>query len=101
MAVTKGVRTVLAMPRTEIGISAAATGLAWYVTCPGWKIRPALLMVIRVKRSSAGVVDGQRSKTVVLPHATVPMMVQPGARMITIGLEWYVTNLPQGLPDQH
>lgn len=31
MAVTKGVRTVLARPRTEIGISAAATGLVWYV----------------------------------------------------------------------
>ncbi|KAF4219553.1 hypothetical protein CNMCM8980_009372 [Aspergillus fumigatiaffinis] len=55
----------------------------------------------RLVWSSAGVVNGQRSKTVVLPHATVPMMAQPGARMITIGLEWYVTNLPQGLLDQH
>ncbi|KAH2559204.1 hypothetical protein KXV70_002506 [Aspergillus fumigatus] len=67
MAVTKGVRTVLARPRTEIGISAAATGLVWL---------------------SAGMVDGLRSKTAMLPPATVPMMAQPGARVIPMELEW-------------
>ncbi|GIC88900.1 uncharacterized protein Aud_005302 [Aspergillus udagawae] len=53
-----------------------------------------LLIVIRVKRSSAEVVGGQRSETVVGPHATVAMTAEPFARMIIIGLEWYMANLP-------
>ena len=48
----------------------------------------ALLTVIRLKRLSAGMVDGLRSKTAMLPPATVPMMAQPGARVIPMELEW-------------
>jgi hypothetical protein len=58
-------------------------------------------MVIRVKRSSAEVVGGQRSKTAIVPHATVAMMAEPCARKITIELEWYMTNLPPELLGQH
>jgi hypothetical protein len=58
-------------------------------------------MVIRMKRSSAEVVGGQRSETVGEPHATVAMMAELFARMITIGLEWYMTNLPPELLSQH
>ncbi|KAH1505409.1 hypothetical protein KXW97_007584, partial [Aspergillus fumigatus] len=36
---------------------------------------------------SAGMVDGLRSKTAMLPPATVPMMAQPGARVIPMELE--------------
>ncbi|GFF36627.1 hypothetical protein IFM51744_03187 [Aspergillus udagawae] len=48
----------------------------------------------RLVWSSAEVVGGQRSETVVGPHATVAMTAEPFARMIIIGLEWYMANLP-------
>ena len=40
-------------------------------------------MSVSMKRSSAEVVGGQRSRTVVLPHATVATMVVPSARLRT------------------
>lgn len=45
-----------------------------------------LLIRVSLKRFSAKVVDGQRSETVVVAHATAPTMGQLSVRLITMGI---------------
>lgn len=87
---TRDARTVHAMPRTGIDISAGVTGLVWYVT--QLAIRPAYAYpcyeVWRYRtnedccdRLSARVVGGERFETVGVEHAMEGMMVVQYARM--------------------